>query len=127
MASKPGGLNVMEWLQPRNWVRTEVAVRVIAECRLSCNVGKADVLGEETPHDDAITGAALDQADAARTIEGHGDHIEREHHRVPQADERQGPWDRGAPEKGSAAVIHHADTIDQIGARTAGGVFTPGK
>ena len=69
VASKPGGLNVMEWLQPRNWVRTEVAVRVIAECRLSCNVGKADVLGEETSVCTPGTAGVRVQAPGERSAE----------------------------------------------------------
>ncbi len=48
VASKPGGLNVMEWLQPRKRVHTEVAVWDVAGSRPGCNVGKAVVLWEET-------------------------------------------------------------------------------
>ena len=47
MASKPGGLNVKEWLQPRNVSHTEVASVDDMDSRPAAVTGKADVLWEE--------------------------------------------------------------------------------
>ena len=47
-ASKPGGLNMKEWLQPRNGVRAKVAARVVVVRRPICNMGKAEATWEET-------------------------------------------------------------------------------
>ncbi len=48
MASKSAGLNIREWLQPRNLPRTEVAVRIMVFCRAGLETVKADVPWEET-------------------------------------------------------------------------------
>ncbi len=48
MVSKPAGLNMREWLQPRNYARTEVAVWDGVERRPGPNGGKAEVWWEET-------------------------------------------------------------------------------
>ena len=48
MASKSAGLNIREWLQPRNLPRTEVAVRIMVFCRAGPETVKADVPWEET-------------------------------------------------------------------------------
>ena len=47
MASKPGGLNIKEWLQPRNARHTEIASVGGVDSRPAAVTGKADVLREE--------------------------------------------------------------------------------
>jgi hypothetical protein len=47
VASKPGGLNIKEWLQPRNVSHTEGASVDGVDSRPAAETGKADVLWEE--------------------------------------------------------------------------------
>ena len=47
MASKPGGLNIKEWLQPRKESHTEVASVDGVDSRPAALTRKADVLWEE--------------------------------------------------------------------------------
>ena len=47
VASKPGGLNIKEWLQPRKESHTEVASVEDVDSRPAALTGKADVLWEE--------------------------------------------------------------------------------
>ena len=56
VASKPAGLNVRESLQPREEAHTEVAVWILRGARAGPNIGKAEVLWEETGV--STTGAA---------------------------------------------------------------------
>jgi hypothetical protein len=47
VASKSGGLNIKKYLQPRKRARIEVAVRIMANCRLRNSGRKVDALKEE--------------------------------------------------------------------------------
>ena len=69
VASKPGGLNVKEWLQPRNRVHTEVAVWEMASCRPSCIMGKAVVPWEETGKSTTGSAGVRAQAPGERCVE----------------------------------------------------------
>lgn len=69
MASKPRGLKMIDCLQLRNALRTEVAVRVVVCCRAAPQAAKADVPWEVTGVSTRGSTGVGDQASGERFAE----------------------------------------------------------